>query len=261
MMRNSEFNAAFIELADRLQRYGNSSISEEISPYDDMFDATRPDGREHYDSVGRGAIEIVCAALATARKGRVRRFLDMPCGGGRVTRHLVAFFHEAAGFVSDIDERKMEFCRRAFNCSAIKASTDFGTISHGHKFDLIFCGSLFTHLPESAFRPAIDFFSRSLEEDGLAVITLHGRASPSIQRKRRYISEARFEQIEKGFRVSGFGYADYEHATGYGITLSAPSWVCQLVQERTELRLLGYAERLWDYHQDVLVVQKRSVVS
>ena len=42
----------------------------------------------------------------------------------------------------------------------------------------------------------------------------------------------------------------------YGISLSRPHWVLRLVEEDDQLRVLGFTERGWDKHQDVLVIGK-----
>ena len=89
MSSASEFELRFVELADRLRRYQSSTISAEISPYDDMFVPSQADANEHYVRVGREAIEIICSAMAIARKSRVtvprssvRRWSSNPPLGG-----------------------------------------------------------------------------------------------------------------------------------------------------------------------------------
>ena len=63
---------------------------------------------------------------------------------------------------------------------------------------------------------------------------------------------------------TGHGFVDYDHAirskfdrqARYGITLSRPHWVLKLVEGDEQIRVLGFAERGWDNHQDVLVIGK-----
>ena len=46
--------------------------------------------------VGASAAEAIIAALAAGRLAEVKRVLDLPCGHGRVLRHLVNMFPDAA---------------------------------------------------------------------------------------------------------------------------------------------------------------------
>ncbi len=43
---------------------------------------------DHYLQVGRGAIDLIVAAMVTAKRTDFGKILDLPCGAGRVTRHL-----------------------------------------------------------------------------------------------------------------------------------------------------------------------------
>jgi hypothetical protein len=63
---------------------------------------------------------------------------------------------------------------------------------------------------------------------------------------------------------NGFGYVDYDHAirsnftrqARYGIALARPHWMLKLAEEDYQIRVLGFVERGWDDHQDVLVIGK-----
>jgi SAM-dependent methyltransferase len=145
----------------------------------------------------------------------------------------------------------------------------FDDLRFDERFDVIFCGSLLTHLPESLARPALRLFDRSLSDRGIAVVTLHGRYSEFAQGHRfRYMEDdARFDIAAKGARTAGFGYVDYDSQAkasfdkqaSYGITLVRPHWMTERIEENSSLRLLGYSERDWDNHHDVLVFGKPGV--
>ncbi len=60
-----------------------------IAPDDQMFVA----GQEaHYFSVGEDGLNNVLASLVRSRCQKVEQILDLPCGHGRVARHLRAGF-------------------------------------------------------------------------------------------------------------------------------------------------------------------------
>ena len=129
-------------------------------------------------------------------------------------------------------------------------------------WDLVFSGSLLTHLPERFFWPTIDAIARGLSPTGIALVTLEGRRAEEIQDTAwKLIEDDRFDRIRRAYRRKGFGFADYSapmkklfpSQQQYGIALVAPSWVMRGLEQRSELRVLGYVERAWDEHQDVMV--------
>jgi SAM-dependent methyltransferase len=212
---------------------------------------------------------IINALLANSRQPP-QSILDFPSGSGRVTRHLRAFFPEARIVASDLYDDHLDFCREAFQIDCLLSRVNVSEIDFGEKFDLIFCGSLLTHLPEALFSDTINLLSRSLSDSGIAVITLHGRFSDHLQATRSnfYIPDQYYEVAAESVRRTGFGYVDYTHNVlqglfnkeeGYGIALVRPHWVLGLLEPRTDLRLLGYVERGWDMHQDVLIFGRPGV--
>ena len=56
----------------------------------------------HYFGVGADALRIIVTALIDGLREPPRTILDFPCGSGRVTRHLRAFFTEADIFACDL---------------------------------------------------------------------------------------------------------------------------------------------------------------
>ena len=151
-----------------------------------------------------------------------------------------------------------------------KANPD--ELNFGQKFDLIFCGSLFTHLPEKTFRSLLKKLSESLSDTGIAIITLHGRYSEHIQKNKpdgwNYLADHDFGDMNLEAEKFGFGYRDYDAAVrdklfgkqpSYGISFSRPMFTMGLVEEDYSIRILGYIERGWHNHQDVLVFGKSGI--
>ena len=79
-------------LSARWTQYRAESVDLTISDRDDMFVAGQLD---HYLWAGRLALELISEAMLLSRKTAFRSLLDMPCGYGRVTRHLVKFFPDS----------------------------------------------------------------------------------------------------------------------------------------------------------------------
>jgi SAM-dependent methyltransferase len=76
-------------------------------------------------------------------------------------------------------------------------------------FDLIFCGSLLTHLPEEGVRAALDAIVRALSPSGIAVVTFQGRHSDFIQKhKWKYVDDSLFDVAVRQVHKTGFGFVD-----------------------------------------------------
>jgi SAM-dependent methyltransferase len=222
-------------------------------------------GLDHYLAVGRSAIELVARAMIGAGVSNISSLMDLPCGGGRVTRHFRTFFPEAELYVGELNQHKLAFVVEEFKAHPIVADPNF-TLPLREKFDLIFVGSLVTHFPADRFRRAVKWFTQALVEDGICIITTHGRYSDYFQRDLfQYIEPAKWANIFNLCEATGFGYAPYDGYGGdprgasYGISLSSPAWLMRLAQSDPEMRIISFQERAWAGHQDALILQRRHI--
>lgn len=245
-------------IAARHERYSRTSITEAISRHDDMYSRREAGAMNHYMHVGRSAIQAIASALIAAEKTDVGAILDLPCGGGRVTRHLRAFFPEAEIYVSDLNKKKERFVVNKLGAISIKSNPDLSGEPE-RTFDLIFAGSLVTHFDEARFVGAVDWFTRALAPGGILVLTTHGRRHEYTQvNVRQYIGAPIWSAASADFANVGFGYVPYP-GQDYGLSVSKPSWLMRLIEQRPGVRIVAFHEAAWDYHQDVLVLQNRSL--
>ena len=90
--------------------YNAQPVDTEISPSDQM-------NNQWYFEVGRSAVEVILAGVMSSYLHRVTRVLDLPCGHGRVLRHLVRMFPEAEIHACDLDTDGVAFCAQRINSS------------------------------------------------------------------------------------------------------------------------------------------------
>jgi SAM-dependent methyltransferase len=128
----------------------------------------------HYYKVGLSAISCIDEALERAGLKEVRSILDLPCGSGRVLRFLVHRFPDAEITACELASGAAEFCARTFGAQPAFSSLNLDEVSLGQKFDLIWCGSLVTHLNESGITALLRLFQRHLAPDGIMIFTTHG---------------------------------------------------------------------------------------
>lgn len=250
------------EFAALHEAFTARGVSQVIDAHDVENQLDSPDELEHYFHVGDDALRIIVAALARHGRDVPSSLLDFPSGSGRVARHLAAFFPDADLVVADLYESHVEFCAREFAATAVVSAPSADDVDFGRTFDVIFCGSLLTHLAEAQFTPMLELLARSLSPTGIAIVSLQGRHADVIQaRGQKYAADELYDRARKAVERRGIGFVDYADwfrskffkQRSYGITLVRPSWVAAQVQRLAGVRLLEYAEMDWDQHQDVLV--------
>src|SRR4051812_24162879 len=102
---------------------GEDGVIRTIAPNDWMTDKVKP---ENYFIAGRSALKAILVSLEAARvdPASVTRILDLPCGHGRVLRHLRAGFPAAEIAACDIDRDGVDFCARTFGATPIYSRDD-----------------------------------------------------------------------------------------------------------------------------------------
>jgi SAM-dependent methyltransferase len=239
------------------------NIQLEISPNDTMYEGSR----EHYFSVGQSAMHCVRTAMTAANKVNFHKILDFGCGFGRVLRVLKAGFPSAELTACDISREAIDFCAETFGANPVLSSENSSKIRFDNEFDLIWCGTLLTQFDAPQFLEFLKLFQSLLAAEGLLVFTTHG---PFVARQLRTcraqygLNEEAVSAILGSFNTTGFGYVDYPNevlprvgVTKYGFCISKPSWVCRQIETLSDVRLITYTERAWDYHQDSVACAKQ----
>jgi SAM-dependent methyltransferase len=211
-------------------------------------------------SVGRSALKVISQAMIAARKVDMRSILDLPCGAGRVTRHLAAFFPDVELYVADLDRAGAQFAARNFGALVIDTAADFST-QPGRQFDLIFVGSLVTHFDRAMFMAALRWFSQALAPGGILIVTTHGRRADFIETNVHHHLGSRWTGVRETWPNSGFIFAETERRgrLSYGFSFTRPFWIMGAAEALPEMRILGYQEAAWGDHQDVLCLQRGSL--
>ncbi len=242
----------WVQRADRLK-----GVSREISAGDEMDIG---DDTQYFDA-GVSAIHCIEAALFTARVQEVaiKSILDLPCGHGRVTRFLKRAFPKARLTACDLNREGVEYCAAEFGAVPVVSDVDPAKIPLEGGYDLIWCGSLLTHLSREACAAFLQRFQSLLAPDGILIFTMHGRRSEfefTSGRNRFGLDGGRIARLLDEYRRTGFGYVDYESEPGYGISLARPAYVVSAMIQNPGWQLIGYHESGWDRRQDVIALRR-----
>lgn len=215
------------------------------------------DHPQHYFYVAYSALACVHSCAQRKSGENFRSILDLPCGHGRVLRALKAAFPEASFTACDLDEQAVDFCSRTFGVSGVYSKIDPRMIHIRANFDLIWVGSLFTHLNCDRWSYFLDLFRSVLTKDGLLLFSTHGEfVAERLERFSAFygLSSEQIKAIKDQYARRGFGYADYSNLTGYGISLSAPEWIKRTLKSHS-LDLAAFMPKGWDNHHDVWAVK------
>ena len=252
---------AFLEARKDLLQTGGLSLGEKallrtvslnIHPDDDMYVRGF---EKHYLSVGLSAVRCINTILErSGRTGPVSSVLDFPCGFGRVLRFLKQRFADAKITAVEIDPEFLRFCKTEFSVDTFPSKIDLSKVALPGKYDLIWCGSLVTHLDKENIKDLLQFFYGKLSKQGICVFTTHGQLSISLikEKKAKYgLTPVAEKSLLTQFGKNGFGYADYDQQDGYGVSIISHDQMTKLAKSVGDWKEVSFIEHGWDNHQDV----------
>jgi SAM-dependent methyltransferase len=207
-----------------------------IGEGDQMFDSRNP---FHYLRCGASALNCVTTITNLAGVRSYARILDFGCGHGRVMRWLRVAYPEAAIVGTDVYSPGVEFCAGTFGSTPIVSGADFDNVPTCPTSDLIWVGSVFTHLTESGSRKLLNNVIDWLSPEGLVVFSVHRRAVASrfLDHKLDYPMGASGIGLVRGYYATGYGYSSYQGTPDYGVSLTKPHWWVDRILDRNDIRL------------------------
>ncbi len=240
-------------------------VSCRLASYKDEVDLTRhPDDDmfkgdlDFYIQVGHSAIAGIATAMVMAGTTHLGSILDLPCGYGRVLRMLAKAFPEAELTACDVLTDGVSFCAERFGATGVVSQADPRDIPITETFDLVWCGSLLTHLPLKRARAFLNWMIERLSPEGLLVFSTHGR---DAVHRWRAMDNRRINGVIADFEATGFGYRGHPrssgYGSGYGTAACTPAWLAGELQNHPDICLLYHAERGFDDFQDLVAVVKR----
>lgn len=242
-----------------LYDFSSLNLDRTMAPKDGMVS---PDLPEQYFDLGRRALELIHFSSELCDKPHYPEILDLPCGHGRVLRWLRAHYDYAKITACDLDRDGVDFCARQFGATPVYSLPDLHQLPFQAQFDLIWVGSLVTHLRRERWLATLDCLVKWTRECGVIVFTTQGRTVSSLlTRGRRNVAE----NIDKPalleeYARTGFAYQRYFESSAeedYGLALSSPEWVMRTLQRHPDIIVRAYLEEAWGM-QDVVILYKKA---
>jgi SAM-dependent methyltransferase len=246
-----------------LYDFSRLAVDRTLAPRDGMLakdaDATLTD---QYFDLGRRALELIHFSSELCDKPHYPDILDLPCGHGRVLRWLRAHYGYANITACDLDRDGVDFCAAQFGAKPVYSLPDLHQLPFRSQFDLIWVGSLVTHLRRDRWLATLDNLVKWTRECGVIVFTTQGRTVSSLlARGRRNVAE----NIDKPalleeYARTGFAYQRYFESNAeedYGLALTSPEWVMRTLQRYPDIIMRAYLEEAWGM-QDVVILYKKA---
>jgi hypothetical protein len=238
------------------------SHDQAISAADEMWHGLGKDQAEyarlHYMYGGRSALKVIIDSLIVADAPIPRSIFDFPSAHGRVTRFLKAAFPESEIWAGDLNRAGVDFCASQFGAKPFYSDVNLSNVVIPRKFDVIWCGSLASHLPEQQCKELFSLLLGALEENGILCITTCGRGMQwAHEHVFKTIHEPAYEKIRSELETEPFAFAPYHYKYGdyaetesYGMAFIRPAWIEKYILS-PQFQVLLYREKAWHGAQDV----------
>jgi SAM-dependent methyltransferase len=205
-----------------------------IAPRDRMYGKLRGP----YMLAGISALVLIRTAMAQAGMHEDPGvILDLPCGHGRVMRVLRAAFPDSTLIACDIDRDGVDFCAETFGAVPVYSDPDPARVRIERQVDLIWVGSLFTHVDPAGWDDFLDLFARVLRPGGVLVVTTFDR--PRLP----YLATMNLPDAERLLRERderGVAFQPYLHEDRYGIAVASADHVRQALEFGGEFEVLRH---------------------
>jgi hypothetical protein len=235
-----EPDSCLVYLLERRDRPVPGVINE-ISPLDRQY----RDHPKQYLLWGQRAVHCLRVAMQAGGRDHPGSILDLPSGHGRALRAIRAAFPDARITAWDLDRDAVDFCARVFGAIPVHGEPDPAANTIDERFDLIWCGSLLSHVDAHHWGGFLRLLSQLLSPRGLLVLTTRGRRIAGLMRAGRSRFGLTFREVRMLLDEYGRdGFAHLEGGAGgaEGVSLASPAWVCSQLERFPDLRLVGFTE-------------------
>ncbi|HEY4301786.1 MAG TPA: class I SAM-dependent methyltransferase [Candidatus Didemnitutus sp.] len=242
-----------------LYDFSQLAVDRTLSPGDTMV---APGQEEQYFDLGRRALEMIRFSAELCDKPHYPDILDLACGHGRVMRWIRAAYDYANITACDVDRDGVNFCAERFRALPAVATADPSALPFAAQFDLIWVGSLVTHLPRARWLATLEALIKATRECGVIVLTTQGRTVATLlaEGRKNVAENVDKETLLADFAREGFAYQRYfenDERHDYGLALSSPEWLMRNLQSHPEVIVRAYLEEAWGM-QDVVILYKKT---
>lgn len=245
-----------------LPKLENLDFIRDISPDDWMMPKDR--SPDWYYQRGYMGLEILAEECARARL-HPSAILDFGCGHGCVARMLKAFYPGSQIVGMDVNPGWLNWCRDVLKIeTALSAKTILALSLDEERYDLIWAGSVFSHISEKTAIHLLKEFKKALRPKGIAVFSTAGQVMRNGYGpgKIAHLDESDILQMMAAFDDGGYGYADKNTDTykEWGHSIVPYQWYLEQ-SISLGMPMCGFLEGGWARIQDIYTVRKEKTAA
>jgi SAM-dependent methyltransferase len=174
--------------------------------------------------------------------------LEFASGYGCVSRHLSKMSLRYDLVACDIHPEAIDFLQDNLGVTGVLSRTSPRDFTQDRNFDVVFCLSFFSHMPDRTFGDWIAALFATLADDGLLIFTTHGRQA----------------QIDVGYpplKPDGFWFNAISEqkdlpTEDYGTMVATPFYVMEQIARCPNAAVMFFQEAFWWGKQDLFIVRK-----
>jgi SAM-dependent methyltransferase len=242
-----------IEEGDR--RYLAVHPGLKVPPPELRYNVVGPCTIEQFLRGGEQTVDDIEAALRSIDKSlsQIRELLDFGCGCGRLVSALQGRrLTDLRVTACDVDERAIRWCRQSLeNIKFVANDALPPSPFENESFDLVWCGSVFTHLDENHQDLWLDEINRILKPNGILLASVHGPHLWEPRLPSWTIGNLR----TKGLVFARTGADAGIHPSWYQVAWHTEKYIREHWASVFEIR--GYRPRGFNDYQDIVVAQKK----
>ena len=234
-------------------------VSRIISPDDAMW---RPQPNEKtYLAAGKTVADTIRVIQHLANQ-EPKSILDYGCGHGRILRWLQAYWPDAKLSGADIRRGQIDFCAKTFGATPILLDKPFSQIQLPSTYDLIWLGSIFTHIDAASWRELIVLLKRFTNKNGILCFSFAGRKVYEMIKREDKGALIEAEPKEKvaallsGYESGGFGFLPQLESNGrpWGRSLVQLTWALNICLELGG-KVVVLSEEAYAKRQDIIALR------
>lgn len=228
-----------------------------ISDGDWMMRADRePDW---YFRRGYGAMAMIAHECQRARLYPAS-ILDFGCGHGCVARMLKALYPKAKLTGQEVNPDWLAWCSDILGIETILSPPSIEeVVLDENSYDIIWAGSIFSHIPETAARHLLGQFRRGLTDRGIAIFSTAGQIMRNayVPGGMHNVSDEQIAQMSAAFDRNEYAFGAYDRSLypNWGHSLIPSQWFFARSAE-FDMPLTGFYDAGWGATQDIYAMRK-----
>ena len=174
--------------------------------------------------------------------------LEFASGYGCVSRHLRRMDDRYDLVACDIHPQAIDFLRERLDVAAVLSRSRPDEFAVDRRFDVVFCLSFFSHMPDRTFGDWIEALFSTLMQGGLLIFTTHGREG--------YIDIGRPALHPGGYWFAPMSEQKDIPTDEYGCMVATPLYVMERIARCHGAAVVFFQEAFWWGKQDLFIVRK-----